>query len=247
MVATIGTAGDGRRLPRQARSQATHRALLTAAGERFAAQGFHGTALSELVGDGAATKGAFYFHFSSKQAVAEALVAAMTDSWDAVTDAVTAAGRDGLEALVLLTDAVTVRLDDPVVRGAGRVLRDGVVASPTLAEIAGWWRDQAEDLLEQAQRAGFLRPEADPAWVARELVAGFAGRATVNEAPGSAEALWDLMNDFWAGLLPLIATAEWRARWDARPWARRPRPVGVGPGDAEHLVVRPIGEPSPAP
>lgn len=246
MAATAAADGDGRRVPRQARSLATRRALLVAAGERFAAQGFHGTALSELVGDGAATKGAFYFHFVSKQAVAEALVDAMTDTWDGVTAAVDAAARDGLEALVLLTDAVTVRLDDPIVRGAGRVLRDGVVASPTLGDTTGWWCEQAEDLLWQAHRAGLLRPEADPGWIARELVAGFAGRATVFEAPGS-EPLWDLMNDFWAGFLPLIATAEWHARWDARPWRRRPRPAGVGPGDVEQPNVHPIGEPAPAP
>ncbi|GAA4782669.1 hypothetical protein GCM10023200_15160 [Actinomycetospora chlora] len=239
------TTGDGRRPPQQARSLATRRALLVSAGERFAAQGFHGTALSELVGDGAATKGAFYFHFASKQAVAEALVEAMGDSWDDVTTAVEAAARDGLEALVLLTDAVTVRLDDPVVRGAGRVLRDKVVATPTLGAMTGWWCEQAEDLLRRARREGLLRPEADPAWLARELVAGFAGRATLFEAPCDAPPLWDLMNDFWAGFLPLIATAEWHARWDARPWRARPRPRGVGAGDAEPPTVHPVGEPAP--
>jgi hypothetical protein len=94
------------------------------------------------------------------------------------------------------------------VRGAGRLLRDRVVASPTLAEVSGWWRDQAEEVLIEAETDGLLLAAADPGWVADEVVAGFAGGATVSEASDGA-CLWDLMNEFWAGFLPLIATPEW--------------------------------------
>ncbi|PVY97956.1 TetR/AcrR family transcriptional regulator [Actinomycetospora cinnamomea] len=241
MVSEVAPAVGGPRVPQQARARATRRVLLAAAGEHFAVHGFHGTPLSELLEHGPATKGAFYFHFASKQALAEALVAAMTQSWDQVLPAVRGAAGDALEALVLLTDAVIVRLDDPIVRGAGRVLRDRVVASPTLAEVSGWWRDQAEGLLLEARDAGLLRTEADPAWVAGEVVAGLAGRATVHDSPGSGEPLWDLMNTFWAGLLPLIAAPGWVEQWAARPWQQRARPVGVGPHDVDRLEIHAIG------
>lgn len=235
------SATDATRAPQQARSRATRRALLAAAGERFAVQGFHGTALAELVGNGAPTKGALYFHFSSKHAVAEALVAAMSESWDRVLPAVRRVAGDPLEALVLLTDAVIVRLDDPIVRGAGRVLRDRVVASPTLTEVSAWWRDQAEELLVEAQEAGLLRDEADPVWVAGEVVAGFAGRATMSDGWCGDTPLWDLVNDFWAGFLPLIATPAWAQRWAARPWRHRRPPVGVGPRDVDDLEIHAVG------
>ncbi|MDD7939488.1 TetR/AcrR family transcriptional regulator [Actinomycetospora lutea] len=230
-------ATDGARVPQQARSRATRRALLAAAGERFAARGFHGTALNDLLGNGVPTKGALYFHFASKQAVAEALVAEMSASWDLVLPEVRRVAADGLEALVLLTDAVIVRLDDPIVRGAGRVLRDGVVVSPTLAEVTTWWRDQAEELLVEAQAEGLLRPEADPGWVAGEVVAGFAGRATVSEGWSGVTPLRDLVDEFWAGFLPLIATPDWSRRWTARPWRQRQRPDGVGPQDVDGPVI----------
>lgn len=224
-------------MPRQARSRATRRALLAAAGERFAVQGFHGTALSELQTEGAPTKGALYFHFASKHAMGEALVAAMGESWEQVLPAVRAAAGDGLEALVLLTDAAIVRLDDPIVLGACRLLRDRVVTSPTLAEVSTWWRDEAEEVLADAATDGLLRPEAEPGWVADEVVASMAGRATMCEAGSEDEALWELMNTFWAGFLPLIATPAWSRRWAARPWAQRSRPVGVGPRDIDRLEI----------
>lgn len=240
-------ATEGARVPQQARSRATRRALLAAAGERFAVQGFHGTALNDLLGDGVPTKGALYFHFASKHAVAEALVSAMSESWEQVLPAVRRAAGDGLEALVLLTDAVTVRLDDPIVRGAGRLLRDRVVASPTLADVVAWWRDQAEEVLIDAETDGLLRREADPGWVADEVVAGFAGRATLSEAGGDGAPLWELMNDYWAGFLPLIATPEWSRRWAARPWRQRGRPVGVGPRNIHQLEIHGLSRPDDAP
>jgi AcrR family transcriptional regulator len=241
VASEAASATERARVPQQARSRATRCALLAAAGERFAVQGFHGTALNDLLGDGVPTKGALYFHFASKHAVAEALVSAMSESWEQVLPAVRRAAGDGLEALVLLTDAVTIRLDDPIVRGAGRLLRDRVVASPTLAEVSAQWRDQAEEVLIDAEADGLLRREAEPGWVADEVVAGFAGRATVSEAGGDGAALWELMNEFWAGFLPLIATPNWARRWEVRPWRQRRRPVGVGPRDIDRLEIHPLG------
>jgi AcrR family transcriptional regulator len=243
VASEAASAAGGARVPQQARSRATRRALLAAAGERFAIQGFHGTALNDLVGHGVPTKGALYFHFASKHAVAEALVAEMSASWDQVLPAVRRVAGDGLEALVLLTDAVIVRLDDPIVRGAGRLLRDRVVVSPTLAEVIAWWRDQAEELLAGAQTDGLLRREADPRWVADEVVAGFAGRATIADPGGDAAPLWELMNEFWAGFLPLIATPAWCERWMAEPWRQRRRPVGVGPEDIDRLEIHGMAGP----
>lgn len=224
-------------MPQQERSRATRRALLASAGEHFSIQGFHGTALNDLLGDGAPTKGALYFHFPSKQAVAEALVAEMSASWDQVLPAVRRVAGDGLEALVLLTDAVIVRLDDPIVRGAGRLLRDRVVVTPTLVEVIAWWRDEAAELLVDAQADSLLRPEADPGWIADEVVASFGGRASVSLPAGDGASLWELMNEFWAGFLPLIAIPAWCERWAARPWQQRRRPVGVGPRDIDRLEI----------
>jgi AcrR family transcriptional regulator len=242
MVDAVSAGPEGSRVPQQARSHATRRALLVAAGERFAVQGYHATTLNDFLEAGVATKGALYFHFTSKQALAEALISASSTSWEWVLPAVREAAADGLEALVLLTDAVIVRLDDPIVRGAGRLLRDNVVPSPTLADMSARWCDEAEELLGEAQAAGLLRPQAEPAWVASELVASLAGRGTVFDSTGSGAPLWELMNDFWAGMLPLIATEEWWSRWSARPWAQRRRPRGVGPDDVEQLEIHGLRE-----
>ena len=214
---------------RQERAYSTRRALLVAAGERFAAQGYHGTALTDLLGGGSMTRGALYFHFRSKEALAEALVAAMSESWAPVLPAVIDETPDALAALVRLTDVVIVRLADPIVRGAARVLRDQVLRSPSLAEVSAGWEDEMCGLLREAREHELLRPGVRPVWVAHEIVVSLAGRGTLLESHAPQESLWEDMNDFWAGLLPLIASEPWLARWDATSWSTRPRPPLTGP------------------
>jgi hypothetical protein len=36
--------------------------------------------------------------------------------------------------------------------------------------------------------------------------------------------LWDQMNHFWTGFLPLVATEAWHQTWNTRSWLARPRP-----------------------
>jgi AcrR family transcriptional regulator len=222
-----GRAHTGRQ---QQRAAATRRALLVAAGEHFAAHGYHATSLKDLLSEGAGTKGALYFHFPSKHAVAAALVEAMTASWDHVIPTAERDTPDPLHALLAVTDVVVVRLDDPIVRGAARVLRDQVLEQPTLADVsAGWERDLAR-LFTLAAEQRLLLPAVEPRWAAHELVVSLAGRATLLESLCPKQELWDQMNQFWTGFLPLITTEAWREARDGASWLKRPRPpTGLDP------------------
>jgi AcrR family transcriptional regulator len=225
----------------QSRAHITRRALLAAAGEHFATHGYHATTLADLLRDGTATKGALYFHFPSKEALAGELVSAMSESWERVLPEVLRQASDALEALVLLTDVVIVRMDDPVVRGAARVLRDGIVRTPSLVEVSAAWQTENRALLLAAGEAGLLRDHVNADWTAEEIVVSLAGRATFLESLGAPGALWEQMNGFWAGMLPLIAGDGWLSRWNARPWQQRSRPTGVAPRDSGPVTVSGLG------
>jgi AcrR family transcriptional regulator len=208
----------------QQRAAATRHALLVAAGEQFASQGYHGTSLNDLLSQGPGSKGALYFHFPSKQAVAAALVEAMTVSWDRVIPGAERDTPDPLHALIAVTDNVVVRLGDPIVRGAARVLRDQVLDRPTLAETSAGWESDLGRLFTLAADQHLLRPLVDPQWAAHELVVSLAGRATLLESLSPKQELWDQMNQFWTGFLPIVATEAWLGTWDTRRWLARTRP-----------------------
>jgi AcrR family transcriptional regulator len=208
----------------QRRAAATRHALLVAAGEQFASQGYHATSLNDLLSQGPGSKGSLYFHFPSKHAVAAALVEAMTVSWDRVIPDAERDTPDPLHALIAVTDNVVVRLGDPIVRGAARVLRDQVLERPTLAEISAGWESDLGRLFTLAADRHLLRPVVDPQWAAHELVVSLAGRATLLESLRPQQELWDRMNQFWTGFLPIVAADAWLGTWDARSWLARRRP-----------------------
>ncbi|MCD2193653.1 TetR/AcrR family transcriptional regulator [Actinomycetospora endophytica] len=216
--------GRGRPNRQQQRAAATRHAMLVAAGEQFAAQGYHGTSLNDLLSQAPGSKGALYFHFPSKHDVAAALVEAMITTWEHVVPAAERNAPDPLHALIAVTDVVVARLGDPIVRGAARVLRDQVLETPTLAELSAGWEADLARLLTLADQQHLLTPTVDPRWAAHELVASLAGRATLLESLTPPQQLWDQMNHFWTGFLPLIATPAWHHSWDITRWLNRPHP-----------------------
>src|SRR5438045_3167495 len=56
--------------PRQKRAERTRLRILEAAAASFAAQGYDGVSLNSLIRDSGLTKGAFYFHFASRDELA---------------------------------------------------------------------------------------------------------------------------------------------------------------------------------
>ncbi len=65
----------GQHSPIQARAQKTRAAILTAAATQFDALGYAETSISTIIAAGELTKGAIYFHFTSKEAIAIQLIA----------------------------------------------------------------------------------------------------------------------------------------------------------------------------
>ena len=75
--------------------------------------------------DSGGTKGALYFHFASKDALARAVVAEMVQQWRDLRGQVDSHGLDPLATLSALLDEVIARLlDDPIARGGTRLLND---------------------------------------------------------------------------------------------------------------------------
>jgi AcrR family transcriptional regulator len=129
--------GDaGHRRTQAERRAATRGALLAAARALFARRGFRATTREEVVERAGVTRGALYHHFSSKEALFEAVYEAVeADLCDAVI-AASASGRDPVEQLRLGARAFLDAAATPEVRRI--VLLDGpAVASPEFRREIG--------------------------------------------------------------------------------------------------------------
>lgn len=58
----------------QARAEATRRAILDAAVDRYSTAGFSNVSLTDLINQTGVTKGAFYYHFPNRESIAAAII-----------------------------------------------------------------------------------------------------------------------------------------------------------------------------
>ncbi|HZA17687.1 MAG TPA: ScbR family autoregulator-binding transcription factor [Pseudonocardiaceae bacterium] len=213
----------------QGRARVTRQALLVAAATRFAEVGYHGTSLSEVIAASQVTKGALYFHFASKQALADAVVAEMVARWRVMVAEVNARGLDPLWSLLAQTDEVVVRkIEDPIARGGIQLVTDPGVVCAEAATHYLYGEAAAKEQLTAAAEGGLLRSGVDPAQIARVVVSMITGSNLLCDLFRGHNYLWEAVTELWQGLLPAIATDPWLERWRAVDWPRRPMPVISG-------------------
>jgi AcrR family transcriptional regulator len=221
----------------QPRARATRSAILTAAAEHFARHGYHATSLDRVLADSGGTKGALYFHFASKRALARAVIAEMVQQWGDLRGQVGDRGLDPLSALLVLVDEVITRLvENPIARGGTRLLSELREHPPEAGEHYAFGERDALALLTEAVRCGQLRAGVEPEGVARQIVAMVAGHRQICDVLDNRGDLWRRMDEAWELILPAIATEDWLTQWRSSQWSSRPRPHGErSPGDTGGL------------
>jgi AcrR family transcriptional regulator len=213
-------AGDSDACPGRAklqpRARATRLAILTAAAEHFARNGYYATSLDSVLADSGGTKGALYFHFASKEALARAVIAEMVQGWGDLREQVSGRGLDPLATLLALVDEVIARLiDNPISRGGTRLLSDLPMRAQDACGHYGVGERDVFALLTQAAQAGLLREGIKPAVVARQIVALIAGHRQICDVVNGRHRLRQRVDEAWTFLLPAIATDAWLTAWHA--------------------------------
>jgi AcrR family transcriptional regulator len=69
-------------VPNTPRGERTRQLIVERTASVFGERGFAGASLSQLVASTGLTRGAFYFYFESKEALAVAITQAQADRWD---------------------------------------------------------------------------------------------------------------------------------------------------------------------
>jgi AcrR family transcriptional regulator len=205
-----------RRATLQPRARATRLAILTAAAEHFARDGYHGTSLDSVLADSGGTKGALYFHFASKEALARAVIAEMMQGCGDLREQVSGRGLDPLSTLLaLVNEVITQLIDNPIARGGIRLLTDLPMRAQDRPGPYGVGERDVLALLTQAAQAGLFRDGIEPALLARQIVAIIAGHRQICDAVESRHHLPQRLDEAWDLLLPAIATDAWLAAWHA--------------------------------
>ncbi|MGH4020265.1 MAG: ScbR family autoregulator-binding transcription factor [Pseudonocardiaceae bacterium] len=216
-----------RRELRQERARATRDAIVQAAACEFDRHGYAAASLSAILARSGVTKGAFYFHFPSKDALALAIVRDQASKWREIADQPDG-GQDPLTRLLALSDvALSLFLSSAEVRAALRLSYERPIVQAVPVPVPVWESIVAAQLTA-ARAQGLLRATVEPADAAQLVNAAMLGARTTSEAvSGTAADLVERVDQMWRLLLPAMATERWLEGWRSSTWERRRRP-GTG-------------------
>jgi TetR/AcrR family transcriptional regulator, transcriptional repressor for nem operon len=183
------------------RADATRKQILRAASHQFAQRAYHDVGLDDILAQAELTKGAMYFHFRSKHALAVAIIERQTAAGTGAVEDLLARGLSGLETLVDFSYLIAVQdIKTDGVR-AGLNLLGSVGRSEGLqARLLDEWAKALAGVVEQAIAEGDIDQQCDPLDVGRMMVSLHMGLRQTSNLDEPERFLLDLEKS-WAILL----------------------------------------------
>lgn len=201
-------------MTRQERGIRTRQLILEAAGAVFAERGFDGATISGVYQRVGVTKGAFYFHFSSKEELAREVLAARCgpDHHPLVPRQVK------LQELVDvgMVFAHTLRYDT-LLQGGIRLSTELSARGMAQCLPSRGWITYNLGVLKEAGRRGELQAHVDLAATAELLVGSLFGVQALSHALCGRMDLEDRVSVLLTHVLPTVAVPDVMAKLDVSP------------------------------
>ena len=168
--------------PSERRAGTTRHRLIAAASRQFAERPYSVVSLDDILAEAELTKGAMYFHFPSKQALALAIVDDLSEMSRAAVTELLARKMSGLETLIDLVYLRAVQDTQYEVARAGTRLLE-TLDNPMLLPSALWqsWIEFVATLIQKAVTEGDVVDHHDPEDIAKMLVALWVGIRRVSD------------------------------------------------------------------
>ncbi|MBB5932458.1 ScbR family autoregulator-binding transcription factor [Streptomyces echinatus] len=203
-------------MAKQERAIRTREKILVAAAEVFAEVGYDAATIAEVLKRSEVTKGALYFHFSSKDDLAQAVLAEQLSSLPQVPPQELVL-QEGLDESLML--AYLLGKGDPMVRGGIRLTVDQGTSQDVLDRAASMqnWIDHNAEILERAKQGGELLPHVDVAAAAKIFVAAFTGVQILSKIMTGHTDMTERMTDVQKHLMATLAAPGVLVRLDFGP------------------------------
>lgn len=194
---------------RQARSEATRRRIMTAAVQLFNEIGYPATGLGDIIERAEMTKGALYYHFESKAALATAIIeegsASLFEAFGKIGDSSAPAMERIIHGLFVVADRLS---SDELARSGVQLLRAFGEFNHAAAQTYTLWVDEIVLRVREAADEGDLREDLDAAAVGETIVSALLGAELLSSATSSGADVLQRLTWMWQLLLPAIVADE---------------------------------------
>ena len=190
------------------RADTTRRQILRAASHQFAHKAYGLVSLDDILAEAEVTKGAMYFHFRSKHALAVAIIEHRAAVARHAADELVARKLSGLETLIDFSYLMAVDDIGDVSTRAGLNLLESIGRTDGLqASVLGEWVSTFAEIGRRAVGEGDIVEERDPDDIARLLVSMYMGLRQTSNFAEPERFLHDLEMG-WALVLPGFANPD---------------------------------------
>lgn len=194
-------------MAQQARAVATRQAIVEAAAAEFIDHGFTGASVADIADRANVTKGSMYFHFKSKEMLAQAVIDRQREANAEVQARFDSSDLSALAILVSMVRVLGELMRKDVVVLAAMRLAVEVPGDADRGPTYNAWAAPTTAVISHAIAQGDLRDTLDPEVLSRFLVAAFTGIQTASFASSRLEDLPERLREMWGVLLPGIVAA----------------------------------------
>ncbi|MER5727479.1 ScbR family autoregulator-binding transcription factor [Streptomyces sp. NPDC002138] len=196
---------------KQDRAVRTRQAILEAAALVFEDRGYDAAKLTDIVKIARVTKGALYFHFDSKEDLAQAVIDAQVN-----VDPVYTPQEFKAQQFVDIGMIFSHRLQhDVLMRGSARLTLEQNGRSLDRAAPYQGWIDLHVELMTEAKARGELLSHVDPLQPSRLIVGSFAGLNVMSQTLGLT--LDDEVSALYTSVMPSLVVSAVAIRLDTAP------------------------------
>ncbi|MBP2327141.1 AcrR family transcriptional regulator [Kibdelosporangium banguiense] len=188
-------------MARQERAEQTRNAILDAAAARIDEVGFVGASLSDILSAAGVTKGALYFHFSSKEELANALIGDQFSSAEELPEVENLGIQTAIDRGHMLAHGL--RTNMRIRAGIRLVIEQGSFIAPA-SNAYKQWIDFTHSCMLAGKVNGDVRKEVNPYDLAQFAVASFTGIQLTSQVLTGRADLHERVTFFWATTLQAV-------------------------------------------
>lgn len=194
---------------RQARSEATRQKIIDSAVDLINEIGYPAAGLADIIERAEMTKGALYYHFESKEALASAII---EDGGTRVLTAFQSAGRSGSPAMENVIHGVFVVTDtirrDRLAQAASRLMRTFGGFNPASKNAYGAFLEELTDRMKTAIAEGDVRSDLDPGVLGSAVFGAMLGSELLSDALTGGTDTGKQVVATWEVLLSAVVQAD---------------------------------------
>jgi AcrR family transcriptional regulator len=158
------------------RSDTTREQILRAAAHQFAQRPYYAVGLDDILAQAQLTKGAMYFHFRSKHALALAIVDEQSIRSGAAFQELFTRKLSGLETLIDVSFLIAMAdITEDITRAAFNLLESVGRTEKLQERLLGGWIEMLGEIAGRGIREGDIVDRADPEDIGRLLVSVYMG------------------------------------------------------------------------